>query len=85
LEVNQEKIDWFKLSANPNAIHLLEANQDKIHWVHLSCNPSIFILDYNAMKQATIQLHEELIAYVYHPTRVGKWMHEHGTESGYLE
>jgi hypothetical protein len=36
------------------------------------------------MKQATTQLHEELIAYVYHPTRVAKWMHKYGTEREYL-
>jgi hypothetical protein len=73
------------LSLNPNAIHLLEASPDKIDWYGLSSNPSIFILDYDAIKQATAQLHEELIAYVYHPTRVGKWMHEYGTDSEYLE
>ena len=31
LEVNIDKIDWVKLSRNPNAIHLLEANLDKIN------------------------------------------------------
>jgi hypothetical protein len=42
LEQNQDKINWFFLSENPNAIHLLEQNQDKIHWYRLSGNPSIF-------------------------------------------
>jgi len=36
------KIDWFWLSLNPNAINLLEHNQDKIYWELLSKNPSIF-------------------------------------------
>jgi hypothetical protein len=44
LERNQEKIDWYWLSKNPNAIHLLERNQDKIFWGYLSANPSIFVL-----------------------------------------
>jgi len=30
LEVNIDKIDWVKLSRNPNAIHLLEANLDTL-------------------------------------------------------
>ncbi len=85
LEANPDKIDWKVLSLNPNAIHLLEANPDKIDWIEIIINPSIFILDYDAMKQATAQLHEELIAYVYHPTRVGIWVHKYGTDSEYLE
>ena len=35
-------IDWYELSRNPNAIHLLEENQDKIEWNQISRNPSIF-------------------------------------------
>ena len=42
LQKNQDKINWFWLSENPNAIHLLEQNQDKINWDELSSNPSIF-------------------------------------------
>ena len=30
LEKYPEKINWFDLTSNPNAIHLLEKNQDKI-------------------------------------------------------
>jgi len=36
LEEHPEKINWFYLSANPNAIHLLEANPEKIDWFNLS-------------------------------------------------
>ena len=42
----QYKIDWYKLSKNPNAIDLLEKNQDKIKWKQFSINPSIFEDDY---------------------------------------
>ena len=46
LEQNQEKIDWFFLSRNPNAIHLLEQNPDKIYWDWISENPNaIHILE----------------------------------------
>jgi len=34
-----EKFNWKKLSANPNAILLLEQNMDKVDWLHLSMNP----------------------------------------------
>ena len=34
LKKNQYKIDWSKLSLNPNAIHLLEKHIDKIHWFY---------------------------------------------------
>ena len=33
-----EKVTWFPLSANINAIHLLEQNLDKIDWYQLSSN-----------------------------------------------
>jgi hypothetical protein len=34
-----EKINWWALSANPEAIQLLKANRDKINWVKLGTNP----------------------------------------------
>ena len=40
LEKNPNKIIWFWLSSNPNAIALLEKNQDKINWTNLSLNPN---------------------------------------------
>jgi len=40
--IPQDKIDWHRLSCNPNAIHLLEQNQDKIDWSNFSMNPAIF-------------------------------------------
>ena len=51
----------------------------------MSMNPAIFTYDYDAMKKLTTKLHDELIKYLYHPTRVGKWMHKYGTECEYLE
>jgi hypothetical protein len=85
LEANINKIDWESLCKNPNAMHLLEANQDKIDWIMIFTNPSIFEFDYAGMKNSTSQLHEELIAYVYHPTRVAKWLDKYGHEREYLE
>jgi hypothetical protein len=39
LETCPEKIDWIRLSSNPNAMHLLTQNPDKICWTQLSRNP----------------------------------------------
>jgi hypothetical protein len=33
-------IDYFHLSSNPNALHLIKDNLDKIDWLWLSSNPS---------------------------------------------
>ena len=47
--IDQDKIDWSQLSANPSAMRLLEKNQDKINWVQLSQNPAaIDLLKANA-------------------------------------
>jgi len=51
LEKYKDKIDWFWLSENPNAIHLLEKNMDKINWILFSKNPNaIHILSKNIDK-----------------------------------
>jgi hypothetical protein len=34
--VDLDKINWYPLSKNPAAIHLLEKNPDKIDWERLS-------------------------------------------------
>ena len=38
--IDINKLNWFCLSANPNAIQLLKANPEKIDWHYLSCNPN---------------------------------------------
>jgi len=38
--INPNKIDWYTLSYNSSAMHLLEQNPDKICWWALSENPS---------------------------------------------
>jgi hypothetical protein len=43
LESNPDKIDWNKLSMNPDAIHLLKRNQDKIDWRWFTLNEAIFL------------------------------------------
>ena len=58
------------LSENPAAIHLLEQNQDKINWSQLSKNKAIFTYDYPKMKENCNIFKEELIEYIYHPSRI---------------
>ena len=68
---NKDKIDWNRLSTNPNAIKLLRENPDKICF-SIAFNPSIFELDYKAMKKNNEKLYEELIKEVMKPSRVFK-------------
>ena len=72
MEQNTDKIDWFYLSLNQNAIELLEKNTDKINWCNISRNPSIFQLDYDAMRKNNQEIYEELIKEVMKPSRVFK-------------
>ena len=49
--IDINKIDWFDLSRNPNAIHLLEQNMNKIYWFLLSVNSNaIHLLEKNMDK-----------------------------------
>ena len=76
LKENQDKIDWRNLSLNPNAIDLLKENQDKICWWYFAKNPNIFTYDYNQMKEnmKNSGIAEELMAYIFHPDNMNKWI-----------
>jgi len=39
VEQNKDKLDWYYLLKNPNALFLFEKNPDKINWWFLSSNP----------------------------------------------
>jgi hypothetical protein len=48
LEQYPNKIDWYNLSSNLNAIHLLERNINNIDWDFISTNPNaIHLLEQN--------------------------------------
>ena len=86
LKANPNKNIMKHLCRNPEALPIIEKLDPLfIDYEALLCNPNIFVLDYAATKKANAKLHEELIAYVYHPSRVAKWVHQYGTESEYLE
>ena len=46
-----DRVNWYRLSSNPNAIHILEKNLDKVDWSELSLNPNaIHMLEKNVDK-----------------------------------
>ena len=76
MEQNPDKIDWYWLSRNPAAIHILEQNPDKINWDSLSRNPAIFTYDYKKIKEYMdfTGIKDELIAYYYRPENIHKFV-----------
>ena len=72
-----DKIDWFYLSINPNAISILEKNIDKITnsgWNYISRNPTIFIYDYKSMQKHFYETYgKELIQTLYNPKNFHKF------------
>ena len=49
--IDSNKVNWYYLSFNHNAIHILEQNLDKINWFNLSSNPNaIHLLEQNLDK-----------------------------------
>jgi hypothetical protein len=76
LEKHMDKIDWGELSKNPNAIPLLEKHMDKIDWNNIAINPNavhLFArLNTTKMREKCKPFSEELVAYVFHPSRVSK-------------
>jgi hypothetical protein len=74
LEKKINKINWYGLSLNSNAIHILEKNINKINWILLSFNSSIFNLDYDALKERCHIYMEELIKKTMHPKNIQKYI-----------
>ena len=76
IEQHLDKVNWKALAWNKNAGHIIRNNLDKFedHWFYLSKNPYIFTYDYEQMMFNNMKFAEELIAYIYHPRRVFKYM-----------
>ena len=84
------KINWTRLSLNPNAIHILEQNLDKIDWYNLSLNPNAIHLfaplNHTQMKENNKYFFEELVSYVFYPNRVLRFSKKYDIgENEYLE
>ena len=69
LEANQHLIDWIVLAENPAGIRLFEKNLDKIG-ITLYKNPSIFVYDYDKMKQRMDIFREDLMKKIFHPLNI---------------
>ena len=73
LKRNLEKIDWIRLGMNPNAFEIFKDHHEKMHmgW-HWLCRPWIFYAkyDYEAIRTCRDDLHKELMALYYHPSRM---------------
>ena len=67
---NQDKIHWYYLCMNPNAISILEKNQDKIHWNPLCQNEGYYELNYKFLKERLDIIREDLMKVVYHPKKI---------------
>jgi hypothetical protein len=69
-------VDWYELSYNKNAIHILENNLDKVDWKMLSYNPNaihlIAPLNHQQMKENNREFFEELVSFVCHPNWLNK-------------
>ena len=78
----KDKIYWYELSMNENAIHLLEQNPDKIDWDILSYNPAIFEIDYNALYKRIEPFKEQLIAQCFHPDRLVRYLEKYNYDIG---
>ena len=73
-----KEMNWFLLSSNPYAIDLLEENKELINWKQLSKNPSIFIYDYEKIKEYRKDLHNELLEKILSPDYLDKQIHKYG-------
>lgn len=71
---NLDKVDLSWLSENPTAIDILRDNLDKANWHVLSANPAVIDIlrkyHYKKMKENMLDLHQELVEYVYEPERL---------------
>ena len=80
LEKYPDKINWYNLSSNPNAIRILEQNPDKINWWHLSKNRNaihlLAQLDHKKMREQCKEFAQELLSYVLHPARLMRLANE---------
>ena len=76
-----EKIDWglFSYNLNYQAVEYLLAHPDKINkinkiWYGFSTSQYVFVLDKEKMRTTKYELHQDLINYFLHPSKIEKWI-----------
>ena len=71
-----DKVDWYSLTFNPNAIHILEKNLDKVYWYWLSLNPNalhlLFEYNYEKMLIQNQTFANKITEYVFNPMRLNR-------------
>ena len=83
MKANPDKINWYNLSFNSNAIELLKENQNKIKWSFISLNSAIFTYDYEKIKENKKEINEEIIIKALHPKRMLRLMEIYGEDEIY--
>ena len=83
LEAHPERINWVGLSENPAAIHLLEAHPERIHWWEF-CATAFSQYDYETIAATNGTINEAIIAEMFKPERLLKWMAHGGMPEDYL-
>lgn len=76
---------WNILSTNPEAIYLLEKYQNKINYDNLSANTNIFTYNYNKIKTLKKDINHAIIAEMYKPSRIAKFLETNQNLDAYLE
>jgi hypothetical protein len=61
------------LSKNPNIFEFKNMINEP-GWDCLYSNPAIFTYDYDKIKTHFFNLNKEIIEWVYHPSRINKWI-----------
>jgi len=77
IEQNLNRLDancWWRLTRNPNAVHLLEQNPYRIDLLMLLRVPSMLDYDYEALTQRCNIYKEQLIQKAMHPARIQKYL-----------
>ncbi len=69
-----ELYDWEGISINPSAINIIEDNMEHFIYSFGSSNPEIFTYDYDKLKKNKEELHLSLIEYLYHPSKISKYL-----------
>ncbi len=73
-----QHIHWKNVSSNSNPMfrEIFRKNEKQLYYCYLAKNPLIFDYDYEAMLQSKRELHEDFMAYYFHPSRFEMWKHE---------
>ncbi len=76
-------IDWKQLSGNPGALKLLQQNPEMIDPVYFT-RARFRIYNFKAIRKLREPINREIIEYLYHPSRIQKWIEAGNDIEDYL-